>query len=393
MKSKKFNATAILLFMLITVSVLLVYTATANVYVEAESIGDEYDDVFQQVVLQVDIDAVEYSKEAIYDVDLNGMGYVYSYRDAHEQCGYVIIIKTDNDLKITEISTFGESPYADKKGKAVYISEFNYWDKRENAFVSLNNDRTEKNREELIEEFPRRYSAIGDNLLQENTTVNYVNKSESSYSVANRIPSYTYNKKNSACVPTAAGNIIAFYDRYKPNLIANYNPGNSIGTIYMYKTGNATIEGVIDTLYSDMNTDPSRGNTVDEFKTGFEIYCERRGYDVNYITCITGTTFNYAKAKNAIENDNMPVIMFVQSLKISDITRGEGNDNYFSLYGDIDHALSAFGYKEITYTQNDGSQRVVKFLHVASGIQRLPDAYLNIDNNLQIDDAYIIEIV
>ena len=84
--------------------------------------------------------------------------------------------------------------------------------------------------------------------------------------------------------------------------------------------------------------------------------------------------------------------MFVSSLEIVDIQDGNNSSTHSTLYGNIMHAMAAFGYKEITYTLPTGREEKYEFLHVATGICKMPTAYLNINNMLQTYDAFSISI-
>ena len=54
--------------------------------------------------------------------------------------------------------------------------------------------------------------------------------------------------------------------------------------------------------------------------------------------------------------------------------------------------MSAFGYYEVTYSLSGGGSETGRFLQVATGIAKKREAYLNIDNNLQMTDAYTVNI-
>ena len=101
---------------------------------------------------------------------------------------------------------------------------------------------------------------------------------------------------------------------------------------------------------------------------------------------------DYNKAKQSIQTDRNPVILFVQKLEISTITGSGNSDTYDTLYGSLNHAMSAFGYYEVTYTLQSGGSETGRFLQVATGIEDTRIAYLNMDNNLQTVSAYSVNI-
>ncbi len=54
--------------------------------------------------------------------------------------------------------------------------------------------------------------------------------------------------------------------------------------------------------------------------------------------------------------------------------------------------MTAFGYKDITYTLTNGAQRNDKYLAIASGMIEAPKGYFNISYKTNIDEALAIKI-
>ena len=84
--------------------------------------------------------------------------------------------------------------------------------------------------------------------------------------------------------------------------------------------------------------------------------------------------------------------MFVNELELNTINEVSGEDYYEIIYAQDTHALSAFGYKEVTYDMQNNTTKTSRFLHIATGITNPNEAYLNVDNNLRVEDAYCINI-
>ena len=82
----------------------------------------------------------------------------------------------------------------------------------------------------------------------------------------------------------------------------------------------------------------------------------------------------------------------MKKLESSTINESGNSDAYDTLYVPSNHAMSAFGYYEVTYSLSGGGSETGRFLQVATGIAKKREAYLNIDNNLQMTDAYTVNI-
>lgn len=239
-----------------------------------------------------------------------------------------------------------------------------------------------------------RYTSVGDDLISTSDIVAYADKQTNDFSLAAKIPAYYYENALNVCVPVAAGNIVAYFDRYNTELIADYTPGSGIGNIYFYKSASGTeINNMFAQLCQDMGTNVAgAGNTVTEFKSGLEKYCTRAGYNAGYVKCTDGNDFDYDKVKSYLQANKYPVIIFVQSFSICSIGESGGSDSYNILSGRSNHVMSVFGYVEITYEIKDGSIKHVNFLQVATGLKDMPEAYLIADDSLHVTDAYAIHI-
>lgn len=379
--------------LLIILCLLLCFIFITDVSVaEAEDYLDVYDEVFIDTVMNLGIgnNGIEYTRISIYDIDAKFLGFVFDYK-SDKDIGYAVLIHTENGIKITELCPGCTDPYENLQGMPVYVCEFNYWGKVGDQFISSTGIKL--NSSDMKSIFTNRYGSMIDEFIKSKKTIRYFNKSESYFNLADRIPNYTYTKIDNACIPIAAGNIVAYFDRYCTNLIANYTPGVGLGSLYRYSHQNSNIETMIEQLCIDMSTNvAAAGNSIAEFKSGLDKYCSRAGYTVSYTTCMDGKSFDYEKAKGSIQFDKTPIIMFVNELEFNTINEISGADSYDVIYVKDTHALSAFGYKEITYNMQAGTTNVSRFLYVATGISKPNEAYLNVDNNLGLDDAYCVNI-
>lgn len=329
-------------------------------------------------------------KKNVFDADLNNLGIVYEFVCDGDD-GYVIMINSTGGIIVTEACVNGKSPYYGCFGKPVYISELNYWCEDGGLYYSIDNELV-FDVNTLKSLYPQRYCAIGDSLQSGSRVVEYANKTKQTRCLASVIPAYDYETQPNACAPTTGASIIAYYDRFCEDLIPDYTPGFGIGAFYRYYNGRQEVTNVISQLYIDMQTNSTgAGTSVAQFKSGMTSYCERNNCAITFTSSMTNGAFDYAKAKSFIDESN-PIVLFVQKLEISTLQSQTNRDTYTILSGNINHTLSAFGYEEVNYTMSDGTQQNEKFLYVATGIKRMPQAYLNMNGILQIDDAYGVSV-
>ena len=371
-------------------AILLVTLFSANNYALAEE-NDPYNDVFEQIIDELGVGTITYTRTIINDIDGKPLGYAYDYVYSDGEEGYAILINTQSGITTTELSTASPCPYGGISGQAIYISEFNYWEKNGDVYTSLTDGYT-LSYEELNEIYLNRYGAIGDSLTSGTETITYKSKEEDSYSLALKIPAYNSRNKGNVCVPIAAANIFIYFDKDYVNLIPNYTPGVSIIGLYGFNASCPVMDDIVAELCVDMNTDYELGTTIEDCKQGMKAFCNRKGYQIEYETCMSGGLLDYNKAKTVLEDKRLPIILFASKIELIKISEEKEHDDYSLLTGKVMHALDVFGYNEITYTLNNGTKKVMRFLHVASGISRMSEAYLNMDNNLTIDDAYVVNI-
>lgn len=381
------------LFLILCFVCFYVFVPTSAAFADSSQY-EEWDNVFYQTaeaLRLIDARTCTITKKIIYDVYLKELGIVYEFGDENSD-GYVIIIKDNGNLLVTEASDSTSSPFHDIDGMPVYIKEFCYLEEIDGNYHSLDGTKVASTANELVDLYKNHYCAIGDSLTIGANAITYVSKSEREKKLAKVIPEYYYEIRSNACVPISAANVIAYYDRFHANLIENYVPGRGMGNFYAYREQNHTIESLIAALYDLMQTNRDcAGTTVTQFKVGLEQYCTSKGYALALSSAMSGRKLDYGFSKQQIDA-NKPLILFVREMEIANITAKESQDVYNTLYGKVAHSLSVFGYKEISYNLPDGSTLKSDFLLVSTGIKRCPKAYLNVHNRLGVDDAYIVQI-
>lgn len=241
------------------------------------------------------------------------------------------------------------------------------------------------------EYFATEFNGASD-FVSKSFTVNYKDYSAYDYALALRIPSYVIS--GATCVPIAGANILGFYDRYYTELIPNFDPGIVYaGTHYMYKSADSNVTTATMQLAADMGlkNPATEGATINEFKTGITKYCNRKSLSVGFESSMQSGLFNYEKAKSQLDAGK-PIIIFCSGFNLAIIGQQTNSDTIVLRTCVDTHAMAVFGYTEITYTLNDGSTRLDKYLYVASGVISQPTAYVYMGSDITIDDAYAVTI-
>lgn len=360
--------------------------------------GDKYDNVFLSTIDELAKEnysgelKIAASKETLYDIERSTLGYLYEFH-VNDEAGYAILIGQEKKIEVAEIFFDAKNPYDGREDlMRIYVSSLNY----------LVYDSTEANyyfAETMVEvdvftlnRLKKTAYYSGGGITGSSETVGYITKTENQYAQSKRHPggSQVPNISN-ACVAIAAGNIVQYWDRYQENMIYNYTPGSAIGSFYLYKESPDIFDAVATELYYDMQTNSIQpGTSIPQCKSGFTAYCARRNYSLSFGSCMTGGTFNFSLAKQRLEA-NLPLILFVEAYTAADIFTSENKDSIDYIAGSGNHAMAAFGYKEITYTMSGGT-RQDNYLMVATGIVNKRRGYYNVNFNTTIDDAYSINI-
>lgn len=223
------------------------------------------------------------------------------------------------------------------------------------------------------------------------TTVTYTDRSQRNEVLAFRTPEYIVS--GVTCVPLASANVIGFYDRYCTELIPNFTPGVAYGTHYLYKFGGDEVNAMTLQLAADMGlTSPAtQGATVEQCKSGMTKYCNRKSLNISFTGSMKNGKFNYDTAKAQIDS-GLPILVFCSKFNLTTVTPNENTDTIILKSCSDPHAMTVFGYTEITYTFSNGSTRVDKYLRVSSGLTNMNNMFLYISSDVIIDDAYAVKI-
>lgn len=216
----------------------------------------------------------------------------------------------------------------------------------------------------------------------------------------NRIPDHKYtdgtapkfvavNGMENACGAVAGAEIVAFYDKYYPNLIPGYE--SYIAANGKYKPANSTyIYPMMQELYVLMDTNvQAEGVNADEFRNGLAEYVNGKGYGISYTDLVSGSSFNYDAYKSAI-NSNKVVALLSRPTSVYLFGTYGNYDEINSIILDGNHIMLAYGYYQINYYNASGLFRTDTYLEVSTGLS-MGVRYYKI-NPHDLDAAYVINI-
>ena len=84
--------------------------------------------------------------------------------------------------------------------------------------------------------------------------------------------------------------------------------------------------------------------------------------------------------------------IFVSNFEIATLYEETNKDVYLTYSGQAYHTFVAFGYRDVTYTYSDNTTSQSNFLYVSTSFSDMLRAYLNVNNNLTTDTAYVVNI-
>lgn len=334
---------------------------------------------------------VSATKEIVYDIDLNELGFVYDFY-ANNKHGYAIIIYIDGQFEALEFFFDSFSPYANVKQNAysIYVSTMIYlvYDDGKYYFADKDYALTE----EIVSSMRNiAFRGSTESLSNYVEYIYFTDRFETNYGLANRHPGLVeVDGLVNACASIAGGNLIQYWDRYNINLITDYTPGTAAGNFYLYKERSSITDAVITQLYSDMGA-TGTGTTTAQFISGIKTYCARQGYTATFTSCMSSGSFSYITAKQQL-TEGKPIALFLDMFTVNDFTQYDGYELLTYIVGSCTHVMAGFGYKEVTYNLMSGGIRQDNYIAVASGFNIKKRGFFNIDYSTQIDDAYSLSV-
>lgn len=195
---------------------------------------------------------------------------------------------------------------------------------------------------------------------------------------------------NNACGAVAGAEIVAFYDKYYPNLIPNWESYIPLNGKYMFQDKEHIVP-LMQELYDLMQTNvQGHGVSEAEFKTGLTKYFNNHGYSLGYQNVKSGSELDYDACVSAIDNNKI-IVLFTTVGNLYFYAEGSDHDNIGTYYVTGNHIMIAYGYVEIKYYNNSGLFRTERMLLVATGWGEPSTAYYKI-NSTNLEAAYKLNV-
>ncbi len=204
------------------------------------------------------------------------------------------------------------------------------------------------------------------------------------------------NNLTNACATLAGANIVAFYDRFYTDLIPNYTPGaiTPYG-FWMYYPDQGltpTVE-LVGTLHTLMNS--ADGTTEAEFKSGLQSFASSKGRSVSYSSFYSSSVnVNLSALETAFNQNKVGLLMcstynFVGSISNNAQSKLVHVAKHNSSVG---HMMMVYGYEIFKYYVGGSLIRTDTFLSVSSGYADGAKGYILLNDDLTIEQAYIVTI-
>ena len=372
--------------------------ATVSAYQVNDNSDELFVDFIESELTPEEFESLEYTKQFVYDLDLQQAGYVIDFSFG-DNAGYALLAKIYfSDVYTYELEEIrlGASPFANCNGKKIYPAPFSYLEYVNGSFKDLSTN-TVLNESQLTILEQKGFNYCGGTSYTNVTyTYNYDHKTDNEYYIPGSAPKYTGIVGASNCAVVAGTNLIGFYDRLYENLIPNYQTYNSIGGRVLYKGLRAETEAVMNTLDTLMEADvDGPGVTFTGYVSGLEQYVESHGYNFSYNSLMSWGSFDFDDYKTAVESGKA-VSLFLTNYSLVDMTGFVENTNQDLVYNcqyPSNHVVIGCGYRVVSYyDSSDNLISQVKYLEVSSGFPEFTLCYLNISNFTQIANAITINI-
>lgn len=361
----------------------------------AGTFEEECDLVFRKALEEILVEesvtaqTIEITKEPLYDLSLDQLGFIYIMRyDATE--GFALVINTDGNFGVSEFYMEATNPYRGYGGQYVYVKLLLYLVWQNDCFIETESGAV-LNDETIAALSEKAFSSNGV-VTQGSERIDFISRTPNAFELTKRHPAYYPVGISNACVPAAGANVIGYWTRYYPELIPGFTPGSVQFGQYLYLETSSAVYPLMETLYYAMETNiTGDGTTIAEFRTGMNSYVNGKSKNIYYSSTMTGGNFNYSLTKQKLES-GLPLVLFVDRFKVDTFIVGTNQVAVNYSVSDACHAMAGFGYNEITYTLTNGTVRTDTYIQVATGLGSSKKGYYNIYYNTQIDECYAITI-
>ena len=223
-------------------------------------------------------------------------------------------------------------------------------------------------------------------------TIYFDTKDYTTVKTAGGVPQYiNLTGHSNACGAVAGSQIVAFYDKYYPNLIPGWDSYyTSNGN---YRLQNSTyITPLMNELYELMRINVvADGVSESEFKSGLQTYFTNHGYSASFQSVKSGSSLNFSACKTAISS-NKVIVMFTQPGQVYDIDESANSDTLYSYTISGNHIMIAYGCVEVYYYNASGGLfRTDNYLLVATGRDHPTTAYYKA-NSSNLEAAYVVNV-
>lgn len=202
--------------------------------------------------------------------------------------------------------------------------------------------------------------------------------------------------KTNFCAATAGTNIVGYYDRFYTNLMPNFEPGMINGGIYCYfpDVGFSAVTTVFNTLYDMMDINVGGiGTTGTGFKNGLQSYVQGQGYSLSYTSFYANSkNVNLTAFGNAINAGKVGVLLCTSYNFVYAIVHSDGQTFVSKANSTNAHIMMVYGYITINYYNNGSLFRTDTYLQASSGFGSGEQGYIKMDDDLDIEEALIVNI-
>lgn len=192
------------------------------------------------------------------------------------------------------------------------------------------------------------------------------------------------------CGAVAGAEIIAFYDKYFPDLVPNwvsYYPASG-----KYRFQDATnVPALIRQMYTLMRTNVDDvGVSRTDFLNGLSSYVTDNGYQVSYQSVMSGSKMDYTKCKNAVDN-NKVIVLFTLPTTVYEISNSSDHDTIIPTNIASAHIMVIYGYVEVKYYNTSGLFRSDTYLIASVGTMNMTMGFYKPDSTTT-QAAYIVNV-
>ena len=203
--------------------------------------------------------------------------------------------------------------------------------------------------------------------------------------------------RRNSCGPLAGLNIVTFYDRWYSNLLPDHEPGlmGSRGYQYYPNVAFPAITTSFQSLYALMKTGELGGTTSANFKSGLNTYVNNAGYSLSMTSIYNNsTTVNLNMLKSAIQQNKVGLVMFSSFNYILGIVKSASGSSYHIVKSNYQagHMMMVYGYFTQAFYKNGVAVETNTYLYVSTGFSSGEQGYIQLNDYLKIEEAYIMNI-